>query len=60
MSAEEWYRANIGKPGEYAETYEHFLKAYNAGFDAGMVHQRELDASAKETKQKTLPVHLPQ
>ena len=51
MNFNDWYRANIGVPGKYPENTEHF----RAAFEAGMAHQRELDASAKETKQRKQP-----
>ena len=56
MTAEEWYRANVGRPNQFPETYQHFLNAYNAGFEAGRAFQLALDA--KRGKQVEQPVYL--
>ena len=51
MNFDEWYRANIGVPGKYPENTEHF----RAAFEAGMAHQRELDAALLISPQQSPP-----
>ena len=52
MTAEEWYRANVGTPWQFPETYQHFLNAYNAGFAAGVASQRALVVGPKQTERQ--------